>query len=237
MKAKILLLFLLYVSACAQNDSLYSGRACKIILTYGFEAEGTITKTGKDTVWLRTKYKELGIPVRDIKYVLNPDADLSDMEKDEEIVTVKNGADTSRECDVYLNSQSFLKDVQLVYVSDSTVTAVKDGRDRQIQTADIRKIAFKPPAPFWNGAAVGGGFGFLLGIIFYVSLANSEGEYKITNGNFGDAFLIGLAFAIPPGLVGGLVALVGSKDKEYYFDSGMTKKKAKRIRYLIKKHS
>src|SRR5947208_14533952 len=93
-------------------DSLYTGRVCKIILTYGFEAEGTITKVHPDTVWLSTKYKELGIPVRDIKFVLEPGAEPSEETEVEQLKVIEAPKiDSTDECGVYLSSSSVLKNV------------------------------------------------------------------------------------------------------------------------------
>ncbi|KXK56220.1 MAG: hypothetical protein UZ05_CHB002000299, partial [Chlorobi bacterium OLB5] len=75
-------LILLGVSVYSQQtgDSLRTGRACKIVLFNGFQAEGNIVSREADTVVLQTDITKLYIPVKDIKFVLNPDVEVSDIE-------------------------------------------------------------------------------------------------------------------------------------------------------------
>lgn len=233
--ATMITLLLSVMGYCDEaSDSLFVGRECKIVLSYGFEAEGTITRTNPDTVWLRTKYKELGIPVKDIKFVLNPEEEPSELGFDSTVVVVVSSkVDTTDECNVYLSSKSVLKDVELVFESDSTLIAVKEKKPRRIWLRDIRKIVFKPVAPFGTGFLIGGGVGFLIGFIPAV-FAGEGGEWYL-GGRYG--FLFGLVMAVPCGLIGGVVGLIGSKDDVYNFDKGLSHAKVKRMKYVMKKHS
>ena len=206
------------------NDSIYTGKQCLIVLLNGFEAEGKITQVREDTVWIQTEQAELKIPISQIKYV-------DTLPEEYQFETF---IDTTDECDVYLEGRSLLKDVRLLYESDSTLIAIKKLSTRNIKYADIRKIVFKPNAPFGYGFLYGGGIGFLSG---FLAFAFAEGGGHPDFSGPGVGIIAGLILAVPTGLVGGLVGLLVARDDIYNFDKGSSSSKVKRIKYIMKKHS
>lgn len=230
-------LILLGVSVYSQQtgDSLRTGRACKIVLFNGFQAEGNIVSREADTVVLQTDITKLYIPVKDIKLVLNPDVELSDIEPeptgnfDEDTVTsVKSGY--SDECDVYLDDKSALVKVKLSADTDSTVKVLKEDRYKVISIASIRKIEFKPPAPFGKGYFIGSLIGAGLSFVTLVSFG------AIGYVHFGEIIAFCGLTSIPAGLIGGVVGMLTAKNDIYIFEKGDSPVKLKRIRYLIEKH-
>jgi hypothetical protein len=221
-----------------KKDSLFTGRVCKLILYNGYQAEGRITERKNDTLAFETDIVKLFIPVKDIKFVLNPEVELSDLEENDtlkynKITEPVAKIDTSAECDVYFDNKSVLKDVRLILVTDSTLKAIRDDRSKIIKISGIRKIVFKPIAPFVKGMLVGAGIGFLVG---FLPVAFSEGGGHPGYCGFGPGVFIGLICAIPAGLIGGVVGVLVASDDVYLFDKGVDPKKTKRIRYIIEKH-
>ncbi len=235
----LLLLFASTVTAKNSNgDSLRTGRVCKLVLYNGFQTEGKITERKNDTLTLETDITKLFIPVKDIKLVLNPDVELSDLEENE----VNDSADkvepiviidTTVDCDIYFDNKTVLSDVKLIKDTDSTLKVVKNKRSKIINIAGIRKIVFKTPAPFGRGYLYGSAVGFGIG---FISLAfyRSSGEWKI--GGVEQGLVFGLICSIPAGLIGGVIGVVSAADDVYLFDSGISQVKKKRVEYVIDKH-
>lgn len=244
MKTRIFILIALscfICSAYAQNvkgDSLHTGRVCKLILYNGFQAEGEITFRNNDTLTLKTDITDLFIPVKDIKFVLNPEVELSDIEEIDtlryseiNILTVKT--DTTEECDIYMNDKSVLKDVKLITAGDSTIKIVKENRSKLINIAGIRKIVFKTSAPFGKGYLAGSLIGFAIGF-FPFALAKGGGHPDFSG--FGIGVLVGLACSIPGGLIGGVIGVLTAADDVYLFNKGIYPAKIKRIKFAMEKH-
>ncbi len=239
----IFILFLLSLSfnISAQNntgDSLKPGRICKLVLYNGFQTEGRITERKNDTLIFETDITNLFIPVKDIKFVLNPDVDLSDLEEnykpENKIISEPvDRIDTTTECDVYFDNKSVLTDVKLIVDTDSTLKALRNDNSKIINIAGIRKIVFKTPAPFGNGYLYGSAVGFGIGF-FSLAFASNSGEWHI--GGIGPGLVFGFILSIPTGLIGGVIGVLAAADDVYLFDSGNTLVKIKRIRFTMEKH-
>jgi len=230
----LLLFFALTINVYAQEkgDSLFTGRTCKVFLYNGFEAEGLITKTTVDTIWLKTDIKEFKIPVSSIKFVSNSETDLTELEADD---LTPLAADTTEKCNVYLSGGSLLKDVMLLYESDSTLIALKEKKARVIKIEDVRKIVFTAGSGFWKGFLIGGAVGLGSGLLLGILIASDERSYfKI---GFGGTLALGIIFALPAGLVGGVIGAIADRDESYTLPVGYSVTKAKRIKYIIKKHT
>src|SRR5690349_2079863 len=82
MLRKILVLTVLFCSVSFINgqdvvgDSLRTGRVCKLVLYNSYQAEGKIISVRNDTLSFQTDITKLLIPVKDIKFVLAPDAEI-----------------------------------------------------------------------------------------------------------------------------------------------------------------
>lgn len=221
-----------------QSDSLRLGRNCKVVLYNGFQAEGRIVNRASDTVTLQTDITNLFIPVKDIKFVLNPDVEVSDLE---EMDTLKYSRDvidavkidTTDKCDIYLHDRSVMKDVLLIIDTDSTLKVIKENRTKIISIAGIRKIVFKVSAPFGKGYLFGSAIGFFIG---FIPLAFSEGGGHPDFSGVGPGILFGLLCSIPAGLVGGVVGVLTAADDVYLFDNGIYPAKIKRIHHAMSKH-
>lgn len=221
-----------------QSDSLRLGRNCKVVLYNGFQAEGRIVNRASDTVTLQTDITNLFIPVKDIKFVLNPDVEVSDLE---EMDTLKYSRDvidavkidTTDKCDIYLHDRSVMKDVLLIIDTDSTLKVIKENRTKIISIAGIRKIVFKVSAPFGKGYLFGSAIGFFIG---FIPLAFSEGGGHPDFSGVGTGILFGLLCSIPAGLVGGVVGVLTAADDVYLFDNGIYPAKIKRIHHAMSKH-
>ncbi len=223
-------------SQTESQDSIYSGRVCILILKNGFESDGIITGAKKDTIEFRNEYTEYKIAVNDIKIMLNPGEELSveNKTKDEVKKLPVDGLRLlTKECDLYLKAGTLLKDVKLVSATDSSVFAIKDVYSRNVNNSDIRKIVFKPAAPFGYGFLIGSAIGFVAG---FLPLAFAEGGGHPDISGPGAGLIFGLILAIPTGLVGGLIGLVVASDDVYYFDKGYSITKNKRLKYVMHKH-
>ncbi len=226
------------ISQNKNGDSLYYGRVCKLVLFNGFQAEGKITNRSADTVTLQTDITNLFIPVKDIKFVLNPDVELSDLEENDTlnyktINITKVKIDTTDECDIYMNDKSILAGVELVKDTDSTLKIIKNDRSKIINIAGIRKIVFKTPAPFGRGYLIGSGIGFLIGF-FPLALSKGGGHPDISG--FGPGVIFGLICSVPAGLIGGVIGVLSASDDVYLFENGIYPVKIKRIIYAMEKH-
>lgn len=115
---------------------MFVGKQCKVVLFNGFEAVGKISYLTADSMRLKSEMTEHKILVKDIKYILKPDEDVSVREDPENIIKeiesqiiVRDFA--SGECDVYLSDKTLLKDVNVLFISDTSVYAVKyAGKER-----------------------------------------------------------------------------------------------------------
>ena len=235
-----LLLLLSDISFSQNNagDSLAVGRVCKIVLYNGFQTEGKIASRTSDTLVLSTEITNLRIPVKDIKFVLNSDVELSDYLEGDTIDTDNRKAtyvkqDTTGECDIYFSGGKKLTDVQMVYENDSALKVIRNSESRLIGIAGIRKIVFKPSAPFGKGYLVGSAFGFVLG---FVPLAFSKGGGHPDISGPGVGLIVGLVLSVPCGLIGGVASVLGSSDDVVIFDEGLYAAKIKKIKFMINKH-
>ena len=236
--ALLLLLFDISFSQNNAGDSLAVGRVCKIVLHNGFQADGKIASRNADTVILATEITDLKIPVKDIRFVLNSDVELSDYLEGDTIDTDSRKAtyikqDTTVECDVYLSGGKKLTDVQMVFENDSTLKVIRNTEFRLIGIRGIRKIVFKPSAPFGKGYLVGSAFGFVLG---FVPLAFTKGGGHPDFSGPGVGLVVGLILSVPCGLIGGVASVLGSSDDVVIFDEGLYAAKIKKIKFMINKH-
>lgn len=230
----LFIFFGLTYSSFSQTDSLTVGKGCKLVFYNGTSAEGTISRRSSDSITLKTEYTQHRIAVKDIKFVLRYNEDvptaLEEFEKDTSIVYT---AVISEECDVYLDDRSILKEVSLVGYSDTTFMAFKEPGKREVPYSQVRKITFKPSAPFGKGYLIGSAVGFLIG---FVPLAFSKGGGHPDISGPGVGAIVGLLFSVPCGLVGGVIGLLSAQDEVYLFDQGAPPAKIKRINYLIEQH-
>ncbi len=218
----------------SQTDSLRLGRDCKVVLFNGFQAEGKIVNRASDTITLQTDITKLFIPLKDIKFVLNPEVDISDIEVMDTLSIIDYidavKIDTTGRCDIYLQDKSVMNDVLLVIDTDSTINVIKGNRAKILSIAGIRKIVFKNIAPFgkgyWIGSIIGAGVSFLT--IYVLSLGGGEVYQYIVYSALG---------SIPFGIIGGLIGEIFSKDDVYLFNKGIYPQKVKRIKTLIQKHT
>lgn len=232
-------IFFITAVSISQNktDTMAVGRHCKIVLFNGFQAEGRIESIINDTLKLQTDITNLHIPVKDIKFIMNPEFEVSDIEE-KDTLDYQNSAvvtpkiDTTDECDIYLDNKIAYKDVKLISITDTTIKLVKEDRVKIINIAGIRKIVFKPSAPFGKGFLYGASVGFAFGF-FALAFHDSHGE---NIGGIGPGVVFGLICAIPTGLVGGVIGVLISSDDIYLFDNGITPAKIKRIKYAMEKH-
>lgn len=220
------------------NDSLRLGRNCKVVLYNGFQAEGRIVNRTSDTITLQTDITNLFIPVKDIKFVMNPEIEVTDIEENdtlsynrEVIDAIK--LDTTDKCDIYLNDKSVMNEVLLVIDTDSTLKVIKENRKKILNIAGIRKIVFKASAPFGKGYLFGSAIGFFIG---FIPLAFSEGGGHPDFSGIGPGILFGLLCSIPTGLIGGVVGVITAADDVYVFDNGIYPAKIKRIHHAMSKH-
>ncbi|NOS84121.1 MAG: hypothetical protein HOP31_03175 [Ignavibacteria bacterium] len=226
------------LDAIGQTDSLRLGRNCKIVLYNGFQSEGRIVNRTSDTITLQTDITNLFIPVKDIKFVMNPEVELSDLEETDtlsysrEVVDAVK-LDTTDKCDVYLQDKSVMRDILLVIDTDSTLKIIKENRTKVIGIAGIRKIVFKTSAPFGKGYLFGSAIGFFIGFIPLAFIA--DGGHPDISG-FGPGILFGLLCSIPAGLIGGVVGVITASDDVYVFDNGIYPAKIKRIHHAMSKH-
>lgn len=149
-----------------------------------------------------------------------------------EEVTMYEESLTSDECDLYLGNKTVLSDVELRYLNDSTVLTKKDDKPMHVDISEIRKIVFKPAAPFGKGFLIGAGIGFLAGFLPSLFIEPHPGEW----GGPGIGLIVGLILVLPSGVIGGVVGILTSSDDTYLFDKGITKAKINRLKYIIKKH-
>ncbi|MCI0448242.1 MAG: hypothetical protein L0Y79_00455 [Chlorobi bacterium] len=229
----LLSILVLTVNVCSQEkgDSLFTGRTCKVLLHNGFEAEGIITKTAGDTIWLKTDIKEFKIPVSEIKFVLNPEADIPELEETD---LAPSQSDTTEKCNLYLSGGKLLKDVKLIYQSDSTLLALKESKARVIKIEDVRKIVFTAGSGFWKGFLIGDAVGLGSGLLFGILISSDEGSFF--KAGFGEVLGFGFIFALPAGLAGGVIGAIADRDVSYTLPDGYSVTKAKRVQYIIKKH-
>ena len=238
---KLILILIIAGSTYSQNnagDSLAVGRVCKIVLYNGFQTEGKIASRSSDTLILATEYTNLRIPVNSIKFVLNSDVELSDYLDGDTIDTDSRKAtyvkqDTTEECDIYLSGSKKLTDVHMVYENDTLLKVIRNSESRLISIAAIRKIVFKPSAPFGKGYLVGSAFGFVLG---FVPFAFTKGGGHPDFSGPGVGLVVGLVLSVPCGLIGGVASVLGSSDDVVIFDEGLYAAKIKKIKFLINKH-
>ncbi|MBZ0202228.1 MAG: hypothetical protein K8I03_04345 [Ignavibacteria bacterium] len=232
----ILISINLLYSQESQKDSLMIGRYCNIVLYNKFQAEGKITGRNADTVWLETDITLLHIPIKDIKLVLNSEFELNSdgvPEIDSPKVNIMVTADTTDECDLYLDGMVKLSEMKLIPGSDSTFFAIKGSKKKEIKYSDVRKIVFKVSAPFGRGYLVGSGIGFIIG---FLPLALSKGGGHPDFSGVGPGVIFGLICSIPAGLIGGVFGVLAANDDVHMFDKGDYVAKTKKIKYIIQKH-
>jgi hypothetical protein len=232
----LFIIFSLTYSSFSQTDTLAVGRECKLVFHNGTSAEGTISYRGIDSVTLKTEYTQHSIAVKDIQFVLRPNEDVpveSEIEKTENEKGPFDVQVISSECDVYLDDRSVLKDVNLFAKNDSTLVVFKEMGKREVSYSEIRKIAFKPSAPFGKGYLIGSAIGFLIGFI-PPTLSRGGGHPDFSGPGVG--LIVGLIFSVPCGLIGGVIGLLTAQDEVYLFDKGAPPVKKKRIDYLIEQH-
>lgn len=237
----IFILFLLSLSfnISAQNntgDSLKPGRICKLVLYNGFQTEGRITERKNDTLLFETEITNLFIPVKDIKFVLNPEVELFDYEEliykeSDSITEPLPSLDTTEVCDIYMDDKSSLTDVKIIVETknDTTIRIVKNNRTKRVNIAGIRKIEFRPTQPFGKGYFIGSIVGVGLGLA--TALTFSGYGFSLP-GTLALCFLT----SIPAGIIGGVVGAVTAENEKYLFSNGLTPLKIKRMRYVIEKH-
>ena len=174
----VLFLLMPVIIQAQTSDTLREGRNCKVVLYNGYQAEGTITERGSDTIKFKTDVIILSIPVKDIKFVMNPEFELSDIEEIDtldhnRIPVVEEKIDTTAECILYFNNKKVYNNVQLIVDTDTTLQVVKGDQSKIINISGIRKIVFKSPAPFGRGYLYGSSIGFAFG--FFTLAFNRSG--------------------------------------------------------------
>ncbi|HMQ80629.1 MAG TPA: hypothetical protein PKE39_11430 [Ignavibacteria bacterium] len=233
--AALFMMLLNIPDATGQTDSLRLGRECKVVLYNGFQTEGKIINRSNDTITLKTDITKLFIPVKDVKYVMDLDVEITDLEiidtlnySDYVIESVKS--DTTGKCDLYLQDKSVLSGVLLVADTDTTLKVIKENKSKIINLAGIRKIVFKSSAPFGKGyligSIIGAGVSFLT--IYLFSLGGADVYHYIVYSGLG---------SIPFGIIGGLFGELFARDDIYLFNKGIYPGKVKRIKALIQKHT
>jgi len=232
-KTAIIILFIMIsvLAVKAQfKDSLYTARACIIILNNGFEAQGIITRVEKDTIWFRDEFGEYRVPKKHIIFV----KDIN--EEDEEITETEKTEFVPRrteECNVYLEAGSMLKGIRLYAFDDSTLIITKGEMQKNLPISRIRKIVFTGSG-FGKGALIGAGVGLASGLLFGLTWAARSGS---DSPNFGEVLTFSLVCSIPGGLIGGVIGAISKTDKSYLFPPGYSITKSKRIKYIIEKHN
>lgn len=231
--AALFMMLAVSLDANGQTDSLRTGRNCKVVLYNSFQAEGKIVNRASDTITLQTEITKLFIPVKEIKFVLNPEIQLSDLEETEELKKDEfieaEKIDTTDKCDLYLNDKTMMSGVMLVKDTDSTIKVIKENRTKIQNISGIRKIAFKTTAPFGKGYLIGSlvGAGISFVTILLLSLGSAEVYQYIVYSALG---------SIPFGVIGGLLGEIFARDDIYLFESGNYPAKLKRIHYAMSKH-
>jgi len=210
------------ISSTGDNDSLYSGKVCYLILINGFESDGIITLVKDDTIWFRNEYTEYRVPVSHIKSV-NRYA-----EDEEEYDYTYYGPDTSAYCDIYLGSGSKLVDVRLLLVNDSALYFLKWKTKKQLKVEDVRKIEFTG-SNFGDGFLTGAGFGLGLSLIY--TLTASQGS-----ATFSRAIPYCFSFSVFTGLLGGLISSIANEHETYFFNKGYSGEKYRKLKYITIKH-
>ena len=143
---------------------------------------------------------------------------------------IKDFIGRTHDCDIYLKDRSLLKGVNITRLIDSTVTIDKEGVKKQFNVKEINKIRFPGVSGFWTGAGIGAGVSVVGWTLIGLAFGREDG--------IGPGLVIGLAGAIPCGLLGGLVGLIYEKEAEYYdLSSGNPKAKLKRLRYILDKET
>lgn len=234
----VLLLLIPVIIQSQTSDTLREGRNCKVVLYNGYQAEGTITERGSDTIKFKTDVIILSIPVKDIKFVMNPEFELSDIEEIDtldhnRLPVVEEKIDTTAECILYFHNKKVYNNVQLIVDTDSTLKVIKGDQSKIINIAGIRKIVFKPPAPFGRGYLIGSGIGFL-SVFIPLALFIDKGTENYSG--IGAGIIFGLVCSVPAGLIGGIVGVLSAYDDVYLFDNGIYPQKIKRIKHAMSKH-
>lgn len=133
------------------------------------------------------------------------------------------------DCDIFLTNRSALKNVSLVALKGSFLVVDKEGIKKELNVQNINKIKFSSGSGFWLGAAIGTGVSLVGWTLIGLAFGGEVSVYGIT---------IGLIYALPSGLVGGLIGLIFDRDDELYdIAGGNPKAKLKRLRYIIDKHT
>jgi len=143
--------------------------------------------------------------------------------------------DTTTECTVKTVSKVTYKEVNLFGLSDSTVNILKENLSKEILIKDIKSIKFKGGG-FWNGALIGAGTAFVLGYVTVALADTADEEFK--NGSvFLNGLLVGAAFTLPLGLLGGLIGAVVPKDHIFNFKKPDFEANRMTLKYIFKKYS
>jgi hypothetical protein len=230
----LFIFFGLTFASFSQTDSLNIGRGCKLVFYNGTSVEGTISRRSSDSITLKTEYTRQRIAVKEIKFVLRFNEDIPTALEEFEKYNSDFGISViSEECALYLDDRTILNDVNLIRQSDSTLMAFKDPGKREVPYSQVRKITFKPSAPFGKGYLIGSAVGFFIG---FVPLAFSKGGGHPDISGPGVGALVGLVLSVPCGLIGGAIGLLAAQDEVYLFDEGAPPAKIKRINYLIEQH-
>lgn len=131
----------------------------------------------------------------------------------------------------------FEKEKNLIVVSDSSLFADPDKYKYSVNIKNIKKISIRDGTYFWKlaaiGAAIGGGFGVLLGIAITYAFNESGADIHF---NPAGVLLLGIAFAVPTGLILGLFGAANLYYEIYPFTSGDVEKKRAAIIETFKKH-
>ncbi|RPI15015.1 MAG: hypothetical protein EHM58_15175 [Ignavibacteriae bacterium] len=141
--------------------------------------------------------------------------------------------DTSKECDIYLQSRILIKNAAIFRIKDSTVYIIKKDITKELKIADIRTIKFKSGSGFWTGAAIGAG----VDAAVFLTLAGIYGA-KTGEAALGAAYalMFGAIGLVPSALIGGFIGAMTDEDTIYNLPKDDVKTKIRMLRKIIKEN-
>jgi hypothetical protein len=130
----------------------------------------------------------------------------------------------------------FEKEKNEFILTDSSLSANPKNYNYKVSIQDITKISIHDGSNFWQmtriGSAIGGFFGILIGLGIHLVFRSFDDDTPI---NIGGILLLGMAFAIPTGIVFGLIGSTIPYYESRSF-SGHLNKKKQDLKTFLKKH-
>jgi hypothetical protein len=137
-------------------------------------------------------------------------------------------ADSSLECNIILTDGSSLNKVKFLNSNDSSFTITKNGVNNDFSISRIHTITFQKH---------NFGTGVLIGVITSVAFWGALGLANGTPESIKWGLMLGAVFAIPTGLIAGLIAEFTSGEDVYRFGTINSDVKGNRLKAIRLKHN